>query len=79
MLGQGNYKIGFRYPCEVVDNNPVSHYTGGNSSIYRSAQHGVAKTIWPNRSGDLWWRYSDLMYDMNLYTVMDQSLDDMVD
>jgi|21_taG_2_1085346.scaffolds.fasta_scaffold00066_12 hypothetical protein len=79
MINQGNYKIGYHYPCEIMDNNPVSLYTGGNSAIYRPIDDGVAKIVWPLRSGTKWYKHRDIMYDMNRYTVMDFTLDEMVE
>ena len=76
---QGNKKIGFRYPCERSDENPVSYYNGHNDTILIPVAPSATKVIYPNPPGLLWWRERDLMYNMNKYTVMDYSVDDMVD
>lgn len=79
MINQGNYKIGFSYPCEMIDKNPVSLNTGDNNGILRMKDEGVTKIVWPQLTYHRWFQHPDLMYDMNRYTVMDYSLDDMVD
>ena len=79
MVNQGNYKIGFSYPCEVIDNNPVSLSAGNNNRILSDKDADVSKIIWPQITYWRWFQHRDLMYDMNRYTVMDYSLDDMVD
>ena len=79
MINQGNYKIGYSYPCERTDNNPVSLYTGGNSAIYTDIDSGAAKIIWPLIGHRQWYKHPDLMHDLNRYTVMDYTLDEMVE
>ncbi|HAI44634.1 MAG TPA: hypothetical protein DCM40_44310, partial [Maribacter sp.] len=79
MANNGNYKLGFAYPCEHIDDNPVSLYSGHNDRILRPNDPGVAKITWPHITYKHWFRHDDIMYDMNQYTVMDYSLDDMVD
>ena len=79
MINQGNYKIGFGYPCEATDENPVSYYTGNNTRILSPKDQGPSKIVWPHITYMHWFRHMDLMYDMNKYTIMDMSLDDMVD
>ena len=75
----GNNKMGFRYPCERTDDNPVSYYNGNNAEILIPVSAESAKIIYPNPPYNLWWRQSDLMYEMNKFTVMDYDVDDMVD
>jgi len=75
---RGGYTIGYHYPCEIIDQNPVAYSTWDNNLILTESQPMIAKIIWPGMGSSLWFKYRDLMYNINEYTIMDYSLDDMV-